>query len=228
MKHIGIVGVTAEGASLCYRTIVSEAGKKLGQYHHPEISLHNVSFHEIFQSQTRGDWENVANIILYSVKKLAASGADFIIMPANSTHFVFDRIKKKSPVPFLSLVELTAQECRKRGMKRVLVLGVGMTMRDKLYKKNLERYGIEHVVPTASDQKVINEVIMDEIVPAKVSSGSVKKITGIIEKMKKDGCDGVILGCTELPIVIDDKSSPLPAIDTTRLLAQKALEYAIS
>ena len=227
-KHIGIVGVTAEGASLCYKTICSESSKILGLNHHPEISLHNQSFHKFIEPFNRKDWKAVSAIINNSIKKLESIGAEFVIIPANSVHFAFSEIKNISPIPVLSIVEIAAEECKGKKYKKVGILGVGMTMSDGLFDSSLKKYGITPVNPSKSEQKIISDVIYNEIVPAKVTNKSIKKIVDVIKSLKEKGCDAVILGCTELPLIIDKKNSPLPLIDTTRLLAKKALDYSLN
>ena len=227
-KHIGIVGVSAEGASLCYKTICSEASKLMGLNNHPEISLHNQSFHKILEPFNKKDRKALAKIINNSIEKLASIGADFAIIPANSVHFAFKEIKKISPIPVLSIIEIAAQECKKKNYKKVGILGVGMTMSDGLYDESLKKYSIEPITPSKSEQKIISDVIYNEIVPAKVTDESINKIINVIKSLKEKGCDSVILGCTELPLVINKNNSPLPFIDTTRLLARKALEYSLN
>ena len=227
MKHIGIVGVTAEGASLCYKTICEEATKLLGQYIHPEISLHNHSFSRIFEAQNKGDWKTVAALLLDSITKLHASGAEFAIIPANSVHYCFEEIREKSPIPLLSIVEITVKECKKQNYKKVGVLGTVLTMKNGLYKEPLESQGIEYIVPNQNEQSIINKIIFDEIITNKIANEGVAAMINVIQALKSQSCDALILGCTEIPIIINKKNSPLPLIDTTRLLAKKALEYAL-
>ncbi|MBP9817898.1 amino acid racemase [Candidatus Shapirobacteria bacterium] len=227
MKTIGIVGITAEGGSLCYKTIVSEAAKILGDYKHPEIVLVNPEFLGILEAQRANNWDKVAEICVTAIKKLESIGADLIIIPGNSIHFAFEKIKNESNIPVISIVETAAEECVTRGFKKVAVLGVGITMSSGLYKESLEGKGIEYRVPEEEQQKIINKIIYEEIVPARVTKESVGVVIKIIEKLKEEGCDGVILGCTELPIIITEDNSPIPFIDTTRLLAKKVLEMSL-
>jgi aspartate racemase len=227
MKTVGIVGITAEGGALCYKTIVSEAAKKLGDYKHPEILLDNPQFYEILQAQRQDNWDKVAEICLNSINKLKSIGADFIIIPGNSIHFAFNKIVVKSPLPVISIVETAVEECWDRGYKKIAVLGVGITMSGGLFKEPVEKRGMTYQVPSQDDQELLNKIIYEEIVPDKVSQKSVELIVNLINKLKSGGCDAVILGCTELPIVVTEENSPLPIIDTTRLLAKKALELAI-
>lgn len=227
-KHIGIIAITAEGAALCYKTIVSASSKMMGRNQHPEITLHTKSFDQILNPQLQQDWQTVANIVLDSIQKVAASGAQFAVIPSNAIHFAYNLIAQKSPIPVLSIVDVSVEECKNLGWKKTLVLGVGQTMQLGLFSKPLLDIGIEPVVPDKDEQELISNIIYNEIVPAQVKSQSIQKIIAIIAKYKEEGCDGVILGCTELPLILDETNCPLSFIDTTRLLAVKAAEYASS
>lgn len=227
MKHIGIVGVSAEGAALCYSTIVQESAKILGEFRHPEISLNNISFQTIVEAQRQKDWHKVGEILLLSIKKLAQIGADFAIIPANSVHYSYDFLAKNSPIPIISIVDVVVEECQKRGYKKVGVLGIGLTMSEGLYGKPLQKAEIEVVIPSAEQQQILNTLIYQEIIPKKVTANTIDKAVAVVQSLKKRGCDAVILGCTELPIVIVEENSPLPFVDTTRLLAKKALKLAL-
>lgn len=226
-KTIGILGLTAEGASLCYRTIVSESVRLLRSDVHPPIVLHNPSFHLTNDLLRRRDWPGLGALVIDSIGKLVSIGAEIIIMPANAAHYAASYFVAASPVPFLSIVEVSANACVARGFTRVAILGIGITMSDGLYQQPLRERGIEAVVPTGEEQAIVNRVIVEEIIPARATGETSRQIVGVIERLKARGADAVILGCTELPIVITEGVSPLPFIDTTRLLAHKALEYAL-
>lgn len=226
MKNIGIVAITAEGASLCYRQIIKESSAILGRNKHPEVFLHNPSFDTILRAQQNKDWGQVADIIINSIQKLASVSAEFIIIPANSVQFANDEIGDKSPIPVLDLVGITAAECKNKKCEKVAVLGVGITMSDQLYTNSLKEHRIELLTPAQEDQNLINQIIYDEIVPAKITQHSIDSIYKVIGKLKSEGADAAVLACTELPIVIHEDRSPLPLIDTTILLAQHAVKYA--
>ncbi len=227
VKKIGIAAVSSEGASLCYATICSEAVKVLGKNKHPEIFLHNPSFDTILEPFKKRDFKTVAKIISNSIKKLQLIGAEFAVIPSNAIHYAFDDIQKNCSIPILSIVEISAQECKEKKYKKVGILGVGHTMSGGLFDKPLKKCLIQMVIPDLKDQNIINDIIYKEIVPSKITEISIKKTLKIIEKLKLKGCDAVILACTELPIIINKDNCPLPFIDTTRLLAKKSLEYAI-
>ncbi len=227
MKHIGIAAVTAEGAALCYKEIVSQAGKILGENIHPEISLHTFSHDKITQKEKIKDYKGVAIVLNNSIKKLALIGADFIIIPSNAAHYAIKQTQMMSPLPILSIVNVTVNECQKMGFKKVGVLGIEETMSGNLYINPLKKVSINPVVPTKKEQAIVNTVLWENVIPGNPTIETTKKVLGVIQKLKERGCDSVILGCTELPIIITKENSPLPFIDTTRLLARKALEYAI-
>lgn len=226
-RTIGIVAVTAEGAALCYRTIVAESARYLPPEVHPPIVLHNPSLHLINERLRQRDWPGVAALVDHSIRKLVSIGADLVIMPANAPHYAAARITADCPVPFLSIVELSVAECAERGYTRVGVLGIGLTMSDDLYEEPLRGRGIEPILPTSEEQALINTVIFEQIIPARVTRQGTQRVLEVIARLKQRGAEAVILGCTELPIVITERNAPLPFIDTTRLLARKALERAI-
>lgn len=225
MKHIGIIGVSSEGAGLCFQTICSVSAKRMGKCQHPEISLHELSTQLYFDAQP--DWQKVASLLLISAKKLAEQGADFAIIPSNTMHFALEIAKKDSPIPFLSILDVAVNECIRRGFKKVGILGTTFTVDGGLYDHALRQVGIEKVEHSSSDQERINRIIFDGIVPGKVTPAMTPEILTVIASLKDKGAEAVILGCTELPILITDANSPIPTIDTTRLLAISALEEAL-
>ncbi len=226
MKHIGIIGVSAEGAALCFQTICSEAGKILGAFSHPEISIHEQSSKLYFDAQP--NWEKVASLLLVSAERLKMIGADFAIIPSNTMHYAFPIVQKKSPIPLLSIVEMTVEECKEKNYRTVAILGTGLTMEGRLYQNALDIHNIQSILPDDNDRKIIDRIIFDEIVPAQITDSTSQRVLHVIDALKKRGADSVILGCTELPLVVGNHNSPLPIIDTTRLLARKAVQHAIT
>ncbi len=224
MKHIGIIGVSAEGAGLCFQTICSESAKATKSFQHPEISLHELSSQLYFDAQPK--WDEVAMLLLFSAVNLADAGADFAIIPSNTMHFALEKLRERSPIPVLSLVEAVVDECVAKGFKNVGVLGTKLTVGGGLYNAVLAKVGIDVVIPSDAEQERTNRIIFEEIVPGKTTPKTVKSVIELIQSLKERGAEVVILGCTELPIVVNDSNSPLPTIDTTRLLAKVALKYA--
>jgi aspartate racemase len=227
VKHIGIIAVSFEGAALCYRTICQEAIDIMGDLAHPEVSMHNHSLSLYMDCIERNDWDGVANLMVSSARKLAATGADFGICPDNTVHRAFEKVVDQSPIPLISIIETVVEECRLKGCKRVGVLGTKYTMQGPVYRDALSKLEIEMTVPNKRDQETVNHIIFSELVPEKVTKSARKDLIEVIQRLKESGCDAVILGCTEMPLIVNSKNSPLPVIDSTRLLARKALEYSL-
>ena len=226
-RHIGIVACSAEGAALCYRTICVEGTTWLGPHAHPEVSLHSHSLADYVACLERGDMAGVGALMLASAEKLARCGADFLICPDNTIHQAFAFVVPRSPLPWLHIAEVVAAEAQARTLSRLALLGTDWLMTSRVYPEKLAAQAIEWVVPKAEDRAELNRIIMDELVMSVFKPASVSYVQGIIDEMKKAGCDGVILGCTELPLILNDSNSPLPTLDSTRLLARAALRQAV-
>ncbi len=227
-QHIGIVGCSAEGAALCYRTICIEGASLLGGHAHPEVSLHTPSLADYVACLKRGDWAGVSELMLASAQKLAACGADFLICPDNTIHQAFGRVAPRSPLPWLHIAEVVAAEAAGRGFCRLGLTGTKWLMESTVYPEKLAARGLAHVVPEPGARAEISRIIMEELVYGDVKPDSVASLQQTIANLKGAGCDAVVLGCTELPLVIDDANSPLPVLDSTRLLARAALRRAVA
>jgi len=224
--HIGIVACSAEGASLCYRTICAEGPGLLGPHAHPEISLHGHSLAAYVDLLDRGDLAGVGKLMLDSVHRLAASGADFVICPDNTIHEALPLVVDQSPLPWLHIAEVVADEAVRRGFRRIGVLGTRWLVESNVYPGQFRAAGLEAVRPAPADRDEVHRIIMDELVPGQIGPDSALGVQRAIERLAGDGCDAVVLGCTELPLVIDDNNSALPTLDSTRLLARAALRQA--
>lgn len=225
--HIGIVACSAEGAALCYRTICAEAPALLGRHMHPEISMHTHCLGEYMQAIERNDWGAVAELMLSSARKLQQCGADFLLSPDNTIHRAFKQVAEVSPLPWLHIAEEVASTARQHGFHRLAITGTKYTMEGPVYPEVLTRFGIEYQIPSPLDRGRIDQIIFDELVNGIFRSDSLGVISGAISRMKAQGCDAVVLGCTELPLLIGNETSPLPVLDSTRLLARAALHRAI-
>ena len=225
--HIGIVACSAEGASLCYRTICVEGAQLMGPHAHPEISLHSHSLAEYMSCIYRDDWPGVGELMLSSAKKLAACGADFLVCPDNTIHQALLYVEPVSPLPWLHIAEVVAGEAAVRGFRRLGLTGTLWLVESEVYPEKLTARGLEYLRPGASEIDEINRIIMDELVYGVFRPESIRVFQQVIERMKRDGCDAVVLGCTEIPLIISDANSPLPTLDSTRLLARAALRRAI-
>ena len=226
-KHIGIVACSAEGAALCYRTICDEAPALMGPHRHPEISMHTHSLGEYMEFIRRYDWPGVAELMLSSANKLAKAGADFLISPDNTIHHAFDLVASRSPLPWLHIVDEVAAVAKARGFRKLAVTGTKYTMEGTVYQAKLPAAGFEYVVPNADERAEIDRIIMDELVNGIFTAQSRAYFQQVHERMKSEGCDAVVLGCTEIPLIIDDRTSLLATLDSTRILAQAALRKAL-
>ena len=220
-KHIGIVACSAEGAALCYRTICVEGPQLLGALHaHPEVSMHTHSLAEYMNRIYRGDWHGVGELMLASAQKLAKTGADFLICPDNTIHQALAHVEPRSPLPWLHIAKVVAEEAAARGFRRVGLTGTRWLMEGPVYPQELVR-------PDTGEREQLNRIIMEELVCGAFKRDSVDYLQRVIGRMKDRGCDAVVLGCTEIPLIIDDSNSPLPTLDSTRLLARAALRRAV-
>lgn len=226
-KHIGIVACSYEGAALCYQTICNEGSDFMGEHAHPEISLHNHPLSEYMKSIEAGDWEGVADIMLSSSGKLFRAGADFLISPDNTIHQAFSSVIRRSPLPWLHIGEEVAKVAETENFVKTGILGTRFLMEGPVYPEVLEKRGISYCIPSLEQRIRINEIIFSELVYGITDSVSKKYFLDVVEELKSKGCDSVILGCTEIPLIILPSESSLPVLDSTRLLARAALKYAI-
>lgn len=225
--HIGIVACSAEGAALCYRTICTEGARLLGPHAHPEVSMHTPSFDAYVACLGRNDLQGVGDLMLTSARKLAAAGADFLICPDNTIHEAMPYVGPRSPRPWLHIAEIVAHEAAARGFRRVGITGTRWLVESDVYPSALAAEGVEAVRPEPDERESINRIIMDELVCGVFTPEAVTSIQRVMSRMQAAGCDAVVLGCTELPLIMNDANSPLPTLDSTRLLARAALYRAV-
>lgn len=224
--HIGIVACSAEGAALCYRTLCTEAPRVLGPYAHPEVSLHGHSFADYDARITRDDWAGVAELMLDSARKLAAGGARFLICPDNTIHQAFRYVEGRSPLPWLHIAEVVATHAAERGFHRLGLTGTRYLVDSEVYPDKLAQRGLAWARPTPTERAEINRIIFEELVVGVFRPEAIDFFQRVMSRMKAEGCDAVVLGCTEIPLVMNDENSPLPTLDSTRLLARAALQRA--
>jgi aspartate racemase len=225
-QHIGVVGCSAEGAALCYRTICIEGARLLGAHAHPEVSMHTPSFALYVQCLERDDWQGVGDLMLQSAAKLKKAGADFLICPDNTIHQAFGYVEPRSPLPWLHIAQVVATEAAQRGFRRLGLLGTQWLVSSEVYPEKLNANGLDYMRPTDVERKEINRIIFAELIRGIFSSEAIGYFQQVIGRMQADGCDAVILGCTEIPLLINDANSPLPTLDSTRLIARAALRRA--
>lgn len=227
-RHIGIVACSAEGAALCYRTICDEAPSLMGRHMHPEVSMHTHCLGEYMRAIDDGGWPAVAELMLSSANKLAKAGADFLICPDNTIHHALDVVVLRSELPWLHIVDEVAGVAHARGFRKLAVTGTKITMEGTVYQTKLPAAGIDYLVPDADERTRIDAIIFDELVNGVFTDESRTYFQQVIGRMSHQGCDAVVLGCTEIPLLIDDITSPLPTLDSTRILARAALKHALA
>ena len=227
-KHIGIVGCSAEGAALCYRTICGEAPALMGEHMHPEVSMHTHPLAEYMIRIREGDWESVAALMLSSTQKLSKIGAQFAICPDNTIHEAFDIVKAQSPIPWLHIAAAVADKASAENYKQLAILGTKYLMTGPVYPETLKEFNIAGQIPDESDRERIDEIIFKELVNGVFTEKSRLYFSEVIEKLKNRGCDAAVLGCTEIPLLVDPDDCPLPVLDSTRLLARAAIKEALA
>jgi len=226
-QHIGIVAASAEGAALCYRTICLEGAELMGEHDHPEVSMHTHSLAEYMKCVYRADWQGVGELMLSSADKLARIGADFLICPDNTIHQALPYIESRSPLPWLHIAAVGAAQAVELGFRRIGLTGTRYLVESEVYPEKLEERGLEYILPDAEERAEINRIIFEELVCSVFKRDAVKYFQRVIGGMKERGCDAVVLGCTEIPLIMNDENSPLPTIDSTRSLARAALRRAV-
>src|ERR1051325_2600521 len=228
-KHVGIVGCSAEGAALCYRTICLEAESLMGRHMHPEVTMHTIPLAEYMKPiELTDDWEEVGKLMLKSAQVLKRAGADFLICPDNTIHEAMPFVLPRSPLPWLHIAEEVGKEAKRRKFKKLGITGTKFLVRGPVYPEKLEQMGIAYLRPTREQQEQINTIIFDELVLGRQTPESLFYFEQVIESFKTQGCDAVVLGCTELPLLVSESESPLPALDSTRMLARAAVRHALA
>jgi aspartate racemase len=225
--HIGIVACSAEGAALCYRTICMEAAALMGEHDHPEITLHGLPLARYMEAIHRDDWDAVGELMLVSARKLAEAGATVAICPDNTIHQAFDYVAPRSPLPWLHIADVVAQQGRAAGFARLGILGTKYLMEGPVYPPALSQLGLQWSIPGPEQRERINTIIFKQLVNGIFTDESRAYFNQVMETLKRDGCDAAVLGCTEIPLIVIPDQAPLPTLDSTRLLACAALRQAL-
>jgi aspartate racemase len=224
--HIGIVGCSAEGAALCYRTICHEGAGSYGLHGHPEVSMHTHSLADYEKCLNAADLRGVADLMLSSARKLHAAGAGLLICPDNTIHQAMKLVLPHSPLPWLHIADVVAEEAQRRGFRRLAITGTQWLVASDVYPEKLLERGIDFERPAASDCDEIHRIIMTQLVRGVFEPEAVATFQRVLATLQRNGCDAVVLGCTEIPLLMNDGNSPLPTLDSTRLLARAALRWA--
>lgn len=228
MKTIGLIGGMSWESTVSYYQIINETiKKKLGGLHSAKILLYSVDFSEIEECQAKGEWDRSAEILSKAAENLEHAGADFIVICTNTMHKVAPQIQERIRIPILHIADATAEVLIHAGIKTVALLGTKYTMTQNFYKEKLLSKGLSVVIPDEEEVEQVNRIIYEELCLGIISSASRERYTQIIEQLKAKGAEGVILGCTEIGLLISQKDSVLPVYDTTEIHAQKAAEKSM-
>ncbi|MGQ9652155.1 MAG: aspartate/glutamate racemase family protein [Phycisphaerae bacterium] len=227
IQHIGIVAPTAEGAAYCYRAVVHAGQAALGVNQYPEVSLHGFALAEYLPNRNARNWSVVGDLLLESARKLAEIGADFIIMPCNTMHHAWHHVVSRSPIPWLHIVRVVADEDRRKGFRRLAILGTRLTTEGSVYPEIMAEAGQNYAVPEPEKRNELDRIIFEELLLGKFLDASRRYMIAVIERLRRSGCDAVVLACTEIPLLVGREDSPLLVLDSTKLLAQAAVRRAI-
>ncbi|HJU90290.1 MAG TPA: amino acid racemase [Gemmatimonadaceae bacterium] len=225
-KHIGILAHSADGAALCFLEIVRESARSLGAHRHPEITLSILPMGEVLPAYHR-DLATVIAHLRQTAERLASAGCDFFVCPDNTAHIALDAVSDPLPLAGLHIADIVAARARTDGRRRVALLGTRLTMEGPAYPAAFARHGLELRVPADADRAIIDRVIFEELCQGIIADRSRDEYVRIIETLRDEGCDAVALSCTEIPLLVTPEVSPLPTLDSTRLLAREAVEVAI-
>jgi len=229
MKTIGLIGgLSWESSAVYYRIINELVRDRLGGTHSAKIIMYSVNFSEFEQLQHQGDWDKLTELMIDAGTRLKNGGADFIVICTNTMHKTAEAVENQVGIPLLHIADAAATEVKKMGLRKVALLGTRFTMEQDFYKARLqEKHGIEVVIPDRGEREVIHSVIYNELVLGKVLDSSREAFVKIIGRMNDVGAEGVVLGCTEIPLLISQKDSAIPIFDTTRLHALAAVEFSL-
>ncbi len=229
MKTIGLIGGMSWESTVTYYEILNkEIAMKLGGFHCAKIMMHNVDFAEIEHNMSHGNWDGNADILSDAAKRLELAGADFIVIATNTMHKLADRIAEKIRIPILHIADATAACIVRAGKSTVGLLGTKFTMTQDFISDRIKRAGVDVIIPENSDIDIVNDIIFNELCLGKIRDSSREEYKRIILAMKNRGAEGVVLGCTEIGMLISDKDSVLPVFDTTKIHASEAARYALA
>ena len=229
MKTIGLIGGMSWESTVTYYQIINRLVKeKLGGLHSAQILLYSVDFQPIEECQSQGDWERSAELLSDAALRLEGAGADFILICTNTMHKVAPQVQARLHVPLLHIADATAGALKAAGIDTVALLGTKYTMCQDFYKERLIQAGVRVLIPEAADIELVNHVIFDELCLGRLEDRSKRKFLRIIDDLSRHGAQGVILGCTEIGLLIQQSDSPLPVFDTTLIHAARAVELALS
>jgi len=229
MKTIGLVGGMSWESTLEYYRIINETVKeKLNKLHSAKIIMYSVDFEEIELLQHKGKWDELTSLMIEIAQRLEKAGADFIVICTNTMHKVAEDMEKSVEIPLLHIVDVTAEKIKAKGINKVGLLGTRFTMEDNFYRDRLRKHGIKAIIPSEKEREMIHSIIYNELCLGVIKESSREKFKKIIKNLAKRGAEGVILGCTEIPLLIKQEDVDLPLFDTTEIHAKASVDFALS
>ncbi len=230
MKTIGLIGgMSWESSSEYYRIINETVRERLGGLHSAECIMYSADFEEIENLQHQGKWEELTKLMLNFAQKLQGAGADFIVICTNTMHKMAEEVENNTNIPLLHIADATAEKITEKGLGKLGLLGTNFTMEEDFFKKRLEeKYNIEVIIPSQNDRRIIDSVIYNELCLGIIKQSSKEKYKEVINRLISDGADGVILGCTEIPLLVSQGDVGMPVFDTTTIHAKSAVEFALT
>jgi aspartate racemase len=226
MLHIGILAHSADGAALCFLEMVREGARRIGEHQHPEITMSILSMGPVIRAYDANDLAAVNAYLMRTAGRLADAGCDFFVCPDNTAHIALDAAAAPYPLPGLHIAEIVARRAKEEGRRRIALLGTRYTMEGPAYPAAFARHGLEMRTPDAADRELLNRFIFDELCQGMITAAARAEFVRVIEALKSQGCDAVALSCTEIPLIVTPEISPLPTLDSTRLLAREAVAVA--
>jgi len=229
MKTIGLIGGMSWESSLEYYRILNLTVKeKLGGFHSSKCVMYSVNFEEIEKLQHKGEWSELTDLMINAAQKLEKAGADCVVICTNTMHKMAPEVESNISIPLIHIVDVTAEEIKKKGQKKVGLLGTRFTMEQEFYKGRLiHKHGIDVIIPDEEQRKIVHNILYDELVQGKINESSKNRFKDIIESLESRGAEGIILGCTEIPLLVKQKDYDIPLYDTTTIHARAAVEWAL-
>ena len=228
-KKIGILGgLSPESTVIYYKRIVRRYQQMFGDHSYPEVIIYSVSFQRFIDRMAEEKWDEIMEEMVNAILSLSAAGADFAVIATNTMHIIFDKVQKKSPIPLISIIEATAEAIKKEGMDTVGLLGTRFTMEKEFYKKELANYGVKTLIPEKENRIYIDKVVFENLCGGIIKPDSRKKFLRIIRDLVQRGAQGIVLGCTEIPLLINQQHTSVKLFDTATIHADNALKLAIN
>jgi aspartate racemase len=227
MNRIGILAPSGEGAGLCFLACIHEGERRMGAHNHPDIVMDIVPMGPVLADWDARNYAPIAALFARQAARLKAASAAFWVCPDNTAHMTFEAMTVPLPLPGLHIAEIVAEEAQRCGFRKVGITGTRWTMDGTVYPAAFARRNIAHAAPPRSEHEIVQRIVFEELVRGIVRAESRTRFAAIVAGLKKQGCDAVVLGCTELPMLLDDTTSPLPTLDSPRLLARAAVDVAL-